>query len=297
MKKIALLSIALTLSLVAFGRIAFAFQIPERPQGFVSDYAGIFSGEERNSLENKISAFEKSTGNEIAVVIIPSLDGDTIENLAQEIFTNWGIGKKGKDNGILVLVAMAERKTRIQTGYGVEGGLTDLSTSYIQSEVMAPAFKNGDYYVGISGTVDKIVESLAGKNIVPENYSGSSGSKINFEFIFLFGFILLQWLAAVLGRSKSWWAGGVLGALVGGVIWFFGSLSVVFSIVIFIAFVLSGLAFDFVVSRAYQKIKNSGRRGHFPWWLGGGGFGGRNGGGFGGFGGGMSGGGGSSGSW
>lgn len=271
-----------------------AFDIPNKPQNFVNDYASILSAADKNSFENKISNFEKQTGNEIAIIIIPSLDGDTVENVAQNIFAKWGIGKKDKNNGILLLVAMAERRTRIHTGYGVEGDLTDLATSYIQSEIVAPAFQAGDYYSGINGALDKIMESLGGNDIVPEGYSAPKKSGISFEFI-IFVFIALQWIVAILGRSKSWWGGGVLGALIGGAIWLFGSLSFLSSILLFLFLIIFGLGLDFFVSRTYQKVKNSG--GHFPWWIGGGGFGGRGGGGFGGFGGGFSGGGGSSGRW
>ena len=270
-----------------------AFNIPDRPQSFVNDYANVLSVEDKNSLENKISNFEKQTSNEIAVVIIPSLDGDVVENVAQNIFTKWGIGKKDKNNGVLLLVAMDERKTRIHTGYGVEGDLTDLATSYIQSEIMTPAFRESNYFAGIDGALNKIIESLNGNEIVPEGYS-KEGEKtvISFGF-FVFAFVILQWIIAILGRSKSWWGGGILGAAIGGAVWLFASLSLVFSIFLFFFFIVFGLGLDFFVSRKYQAVKNAG--GHFPWWIGGGGFGGGKSGG--GFGGGFSGGGGSSGSW
>ncbi|MEK7088855.1 MAG: TPM domain-containing protein [Patescibacteria group bacterium] len=275
-------------------RVSLAFDVPNKPQNFVNDYANILSAENKNSLENKISNFEKQTSNEIAVVIIPSLDGNTVENIAQNIFTKWGIGKKDKNNGILFLIAMAEHKTRIHTGYGVEGYLTDLATSYIQSEIITPAFREGNYFSGIDGALDRMMEALGGNNIVPEGYSEAKKSGISFEY-FVFAFIALQWIMAILGRSKSWWGGGVLGALIGGGVWLFGSLSFVFSIFLFFFLIIFGLWLDFFFSRTYQKVKNRG--GHFPWWIGGGGFGGHSGGGFGGFGGGFSGGGGSSGSW
>lgn len=273
-----------------------AFDIPVRPQGFVNDYTGVLSAENKNTLENKISNFEKQTSNEIAIVIIPSLDGDTVENVAQNIFTKWSIGKKDKNNGVLVLVAIAEHQTRIQTGYGVEGDLTDLATSYIQSEIIKPAFRAGDYYSGLSGAVDKIIQSLGGNSIVPDGYSSDKNkSGTDWSFLFFLGFVILQFIVSILGRSKSWWGGGVLGAAIGGIIWFLGFFSFVVSVILFVFLIIFGLGLDFVVSRSYQKAKDNGKR--FPWWIGGGGLGGGSGGGFGGFGGGMSGGGGSSGSW
>ena len=134
MKKFLILSIVLIAPIFSF-----AFTVPEKPTGFVQDYAGMLTTEQVTSLETKLENFEKSSTNEIAVVTIKSLDGDTIENVAQEIFTKWGIGKTDKNNGALLLISLEDRKTRIHTGYGVEGDLTDLGTSYIQQEVITPA--------------------------------------------------------------------------------------------------------------------------------------------------------------
>ncbi len=275
-----------------------AFAIPQTgPTAFVTDYASILSPNQINELELKISNFEKSTTNEIAVVTIPSLDGDTIENVAQDIFTKWGIGKEGKNNGVLLLISLADRETRIHTGYGVEGDLTDIGTSYIQRDIITPAFQAGDYYSGINGAVDKMIEALGGTQIVPESYYNDNVSIKNWGSIFIFGFIILQWIGAVLARSKSWWGGGVVGGVIGGALWLLGFWSLITSVIVFITLVVLGLGLDYVVSKTYQKVKASGSK-HYPWWIGGGGFGGGGGaGGFGGFGGGFSGGGGSSGRW
>ena len=282
------------LFLLALPFSVMAFVVPEKPTGFVQDYADMLSAEQKTALETKLQAFEKSTTNEIAVVTVESLDGDVIENLAQEIFTKWGIGKKDKNNGVLLLISLSDRKTRIHTGYGVEGDLTDLGTSYIQSEIITPAFRAGDYNAGIDGAVDKMIASLGGTNIIPEDYSTSeNSSNFPWEFIFFFIFILFQILAAVLGRSKSWWGGGVLGGGVALIVWHFFISSILAAIPVVILFIGFGLFFDYMVSKAYTQKKTSGV---YPWWFGGG-HGGHGGGGFGGFGGGMSGGGGSSGSW
>jgi uncharacterized protein len=271
-----------------------AFEVPARPTGFVQDYASLLTPEQVKELEAKIQSFEKNTTNEIAVVTIPSLDGDVVENVAQEIFTKWGIGKAEKNNGVLFLVSLEDRKTRIHTGYGLEGDLTDLGTSYIQSEVVTPAFKNGDYYGGINGAVDKMIEALGGNNIVPENYSTKSFlSGLPWDFIFFLVIVVFQILAAILGKSKSWWHGGVLGGGVGLVIWHFFVASIFLAVPMVVLLVVLGLLFDYLVSKAHTQKESTGM---YPWWFGGG-HGGGGGGGFGGFGGGGSGGGGSSGSW
>ncbi|OGI83075.1 hypothetical protein A3I95_01380 [Candidatus Nomurabacteria bacterium RIFCSPLOWO2_02_FULL_44_12] len=289
----------LVLLLVVIPFYALAFDVPARPNSFVSDYAGMLTSEQVLALETKITAFEKNTTNEIAVVAIPSLDGDAIENVAQDIFTRWGIGKKDKSNGVLLLVSLADRQTRIHTGYGVEGDLTDLGTHYIQDEVMAPAFQAGDYYSGINGAVDKIIAALSGSVIVPADYQNSPRSsgflaQIPGQFFVFLAIVIFQILASILGRSKAWWHGGVLGGGVALLIWHFFIASIFTAIPVAVLFIGLGLLFDFLVSRAYPHGKTGGRG---PWWFGGGGFGGGGGGGFGGFGGGFSGGGGSSGRW
>ncbi len=285
--------IFLVLFLLPFSVLAFT--VPQNPTGFVQDYAGMLSADEISQLETKLQNFEKATTNEIAVVTISSLDGDVIENVAQDIFTKWGIGKKDKNNGVLLLISLADRKTRIQTGYGVEGDLTDIATSYIQSDIITPAFRDGKYFDGINGAVDKMIEALGGNNIVPENYPAVSNvpwGLVAFSFIVIF-----QMLSSLLGSSRSWWGGGVLGGVIGIALWHFILSPVYIGLPVVVILILIGLLFDFIVSRAYAHKSTTGR---FPPWFfwGGGGFGGGGGGGgFGGFGGGGSGGGGSSGSW
>lgn len=272
---------------------AYAFSVPDNAGGYVNDYAKMLTPSEVAMLEKKLSDYEKNTTNEIAVVTIQSLDGDTIENVAQEIFTKWGIGKVEKNNGVLLLVSLTDRKARVHTGYGVEGDLTDIGTSYIQQEVLVPAFKDGKYFLGIDGSVDKIISALGGANIVPEDYQNKSpSSQIPWHVVFIIGFIILQALASILARSKSWWGGGVLGGVAGLGIWHFFINSTIIAIPLILLFIGGGLFFDFLVSRAFKQKSISGV---YPWWFGGGGSGG--GGGFGGFGGGGSGGGGSSSSW
>ena len=280
-------------SLFCLPLFVMAFTVPEKPTGFVQDYAKLMTVEQVSILEAKLENFEKSTTNEIAVVTIQSLEGDMIENVAQQIFTKWGIGKKDRNNGVLLLVSLEDRQTRIHTGYGVEGDLTDIGTSYIQKDIITPAFREGDYFGGINGAVDKMIEALGGNNIVPEDYS-QTGEEIDWRFVFIPLIIFIQWMGAILSRSKSWWAGGVIGAVIGAVGFILFSLWV--GILMVVVFGLLGLLFDYFVSKSYAKYKSGG--GNPPWFMGGGGFGGgHGGGGFGGFGGGMSGGGGASGRW
>ncbi len=280
--------------LLFFACPALAYYNPGQPSGFVNDYAAVLKVEQKQILENKISQFEKDTSNEISLVIINSLEDDTIENFAVKLFEDWKIGKKGKDNGVLVLVAISDRRMRIEVGYGLEGVLTDAQSNWIINQKMKPAFQNNDYYGGLEAAVNEIILAIKGEYVPSESSSESSTGNFNPLDILWFGMFAFIWLASILGRSKSWWAGGVIGAVIGIIIGFikgflyFGLVSIVFLVPI-------GLLFDFIVSKKYQAGKASG---HIPWWIGGGRGGSSGGfGGFGGFGGGFSGGGGSSGRW
>lgn len=266
-----------------------AYYNPGTPTGFVSDYTGTLSDDQIQQLDGKLTQFEQGSGNEISVVMISGLDGDSIENFAEQLFTEWGIGKKEADNGVLVLVVKDDHKMRIEVGYGLEGVLTDAQSSWIINQTMKPAFQVGDFNRGLSEAVDRIVSATKGE-VVPSTQQNEK-SKYNWSYIIYVVFFVIMWLVSVMGRSKSWWLGGVIGGAIG----LFVGILKGFMLVGFISMAVLvplGLLFDFIVSKQYTKSK---ARGHVPWWIGGGRGGG--GGGFEGFGGGMSGGGGSSGSW
>lgn len=263
-----------------------------QPTGFVNDYAEVLTQEQKNNLEARLISFEKETSNEISVAIIDSLKEDTIENFAVDLFEEWGIGKKANDNGILILVAVSDRKMRIEVGYGLEGALTDSQAYWIIENKMKPAFRNNDFYLGLSEATGAIMSATRGEYI-PSASESKSISWDGIEFFIFFGFIIFQALMAAIASSKSWWLGGVVGAIIGIVVWFFAGW--IIGLILVIILTPLGLLFDFLASNSYQKAKS---KGHNPWWYGGfGGGSGGFGGGFGGFGGGGSGGGGSSGSW
>ena len=281
----------ITILLFLFALPALAYYNPGQPSGYVNDYTGTLTGEQKQALENKLSEFEKQTSNEIAVAIISNLQDDTIENFAVKLFEDWRIGKKGNDNGVLVLVAMEDRQMRIEVGYGLEGALTDAQSNWIINQVMKPAFRNNDYYGGLDGAVSQIMAATKGEYI-PSESQKKTGNGFNPLDMVWFGVFIFVWLASILGRSKSWWAGGIVGAAIGVIVGVIKGF-IFFGIISLGVLIPLGLLFDFMVSKKYQAGKSSG---HIPWWIGGGrggssdGFGG-------GFGGGMSGGGGSSGRW
>ena len=302
MRKFKILIFCLAFLLV--GSCARAYYSPGKPIGFVNDFTSTLNTEEKSALESKLSQFNKDSSNEISLVIIQSLKGDTIENFSTKLFEEWKIGKDKKDNGVLILIAMADHKMRIEPGYGLEGALPDATCYRIITDDLTPAFKAGSYYTGIDTAVDKII--LATKGEYKPDPVTSAANPINspldngnlFYFIVIIGFSILSALRRYLAKSKAWWEGGLFGAAAGliiALIFFRSILDIAFWIIILGG---AGLLFDYLVSRILPP-PGKGGPGAGIWFLGGGGgnSGGFGGGGFGGFGGGGSGGGGSSGGW
>ncbi len=279
-----------------------AYSSPGRPAGFVNDFAGILSPETRTALEQQLRAYEQKTTNEVVVVTIPALTDDTIEGYAVSLVEEWKIGKKGSDNGVLFLIARDDRQMRFEVGYGLEGVMNDAKAGRIIREAVAPAFRDGDYNSGITNGVLRLIAELSGEaplEVSVATREKSSRGFINFVLevgIFII-FGLFGTLGHFLGKTKSWWLGGVLGGAIGliAAIWI---ASMVISGIVVLVLTLLGLLLDRSLSKGYATHHAGGHR---PWWWGGGMYGGGGGsfggGSFGGFGGGSSGGGGASGSW
>jgi len=296
MKKI----IILILLLMPF--VANAYTSPGQPRGFVNDFAGVISEQAEYELEAFLKDYESQTSNEISVVIIKELRDETIETYAVQLFSEWGIGKKGQDNGALFLVAVDDNKMRIETGYGLEGDLTDIESKRIVSTVVPPYFRSDDWDEGVRAAVVGMISAIGGEYTPSANVARDpqvrDASNFHIGDYFWFFIFIFVWMGSVLARSRSWWAGGVVGLVAGVVVgvasgtwWWLPVL------------VVGGLIFDYLVSTKYKETFTKGAKsGAWPWLLLMGGRpgrrwdrGGR--GGFGGFGGGMSGGGGASGSW
>ena len=144
-----------------------ALAAPKFPKltGRVVDDAMVLSPEVEAALDRKLAAYEKGTTNQVVVVTVPTLQGQTIEEYGYQLGRAWGIGQKGKNNGALLIVAPEDRKVRIEVGYGLEGQLTDASTSQIIQNIILPDFRNNHIEAGISEGTDAILAVLGGKSI------------------------------------------------------------------------------------------------------------------------------------
>ena len=131
--------------------------------GRVVDEAALMSRKQAHQLTQQLAAFEKRSGIQLVVVSVDNLDGETIEEYGYQLGRHWGIGQKGKNNGVLLLIAQDERKVRIEVGYGLEGALPDaIAANIIQTRIL-PAFKRGDMVAGVVAGSQSIMKALAGE--------------------------------------------------------------------------------------------------------------------------------------
>ncbi len=255
------------------------------PVARVTDLTATLDAAQKGALEQKLAAFEQQKGSQIAVLVLPTTAPETIEQYALRVAEAWKLGRKGVDDGILLVVAKDEHKLRIEVGYGLEGAVPDAIAKRVIAETITPKFRDGDYYGGIDAGLAQLIGVINGEPLPPPAPRREvSGDRLN--NLMTFGFFVLIF-SQLLGRGigelpSALVAGGVLGAIA----WFFFQLVTGAAIVGVIAFVLS-LVFQLAKGGGGGFSTGGGR-------FGGGSFGG--GGGFSGGGGGF-GGGGASGSW
>lgn len=175
-------------------------QIPDKPQAYVNDYAGLLSESESSQLEQRLKSFETETSNQVVVATFPSLEGDSIEDVSVRLAEKWKVGQKSRDNGVILLVFKNDRKLRIEVGYGLEGVLTDaVSKSIILNEI-TPSFKKADYFTGISSGVSAIFLATKGEY---EAIAKKSGGLKNPDLWLFLGAFLFIFLLPTLGGRRG----------------------------------------------------------------------------------------------
>ena len=141
--------------------LSFAFDVPSLT-GRVVDLAHVLPPNTVESLTARLKAHEETTSNQVTVLVLPSLEGEPLESYSHRVATTWKLGQKGTDNGVLLLVAMKERKIRIEVGYGLEGALTDARSAQIIRGEIVPRFRAGDAPGGVAAGVDAILKTIEG---------------------------------------------------------------------------------------------------------------------------------------
>jgi uncharacterized protein len=265
-------------------------QVPVPPlRARVTDLTGTLAPDQRAALEKRLAALETAKGSQLAILMVPTVQPEAIEQYSIRVFDQWKLGRKNVDDGVLLLVAKNDRRLRIEVGRGLEGAIPDAYAKRIIDEEITPRFRQGDFYGGVSAGVERIAKLVQGEPMPPPKArSGAPGMSFDAQSLFL-GFILLMVFTTVLhsllGRALG---SGVVGVAAGFVVYAIAGVMGLAAIVGLVAFVVS----LFIGS-------GSGRGSGWSsggWSSGGSGFSGGGGGGFSGGGGGSS-GGGASGSW
>jgi uncharacterized protein len=254
----------------------------------VTDLTGTLSAAEQAALDSRLAALETRKGSQIAVLIVPTVQPEAIEQFSMRVADSWKLGRKGVDDGILLLVAKDDREVRIEVGYGLEGAIPDATANRVIDEFIVPRFREGDYAGGINAGVDRLIGLVDGEPLPEPEKSKAPDARL--ENVLPIVFILSLVLGNVLRRALGQLPGAVVtGVVAGGVTWL---LAGVLGLTLFMGAV--GLIVGLTAGGSGGRW-SSHRRGGFGGGLGGG-FGGGGGGGFGGGGGGF-GGGGASGRW
>lgn len=246
----------------------FAQNIEKRPvpPRAVNDFGNMLEPFQEQALEQKLDAYNDSTSSAIVIITVPNLNGYDIAEVSLKYLRDWGIGTKEKNNGVVILVSKDDKKARIETGYGMEGVLPDITAKEIIDDKLVPSFKQDDYYGGFNNTVDAIIQAAAGE--YKANPSADKGGGPSFKTILILAVLFI----IILSFFRGGGGGGSYMSRRGST---------------------SGLPW-FILGNMLGGGRGGGGFGGGG--FGGGGFGG-GGGGFGGFGGGGGGGGGASGGW
>ena len=265
----------------------------------VTDLTGTLRADEKQALETKIASWEGSSGNQMAILMVPTTQPEPIEAYSIRVAEAWKIGRKGQDNGVLLVVAKDDRKLRIEVGYGFEGVLTDATSRRIISDTISPLFRQGQFAGGLNAGVDQIVAVIAKGEPLAAPASRSDQRRrggFNLEMLLVIMFVVVPVLGGILRRMFGKVGGATVGAgIVGTGAWFLAGsilLGVVAALVAWFVLLVVGVGGG--LARAGGRGGSWGGGG----WTGGSG-GGWSGGGGGGFsgGGGSFGGGGASGGW
>ncbi len=244
--------------------LALALDVPPLP-GRVNDLAGILSRDQAQQLEERLRQFEQETGHQIAVLTIPSLEGDSLEDFSIRVAQNWKIGQKGFDNGVILLFVQKERKIRIEVGYGLEGILPDAVASRIIREEIAPRFRTGDYVGALDAGTEAIIKVARGEAMTHSAAAaprkGARGPIMDPRL-----FIFAAFIAVIVGITRRTPVGGAVGgAISGGAV---GTLASSSGLWIFYLLVgaITGFLANFYAERAWGKpwSVGSSRRDRWP---------------------------------
>jgi uncharacterized protein len=194
--------------------VALALDVPPL-SGRINDLAGLWSRDEAQQFEERLRQFEKETGHRIAVLTIPSLEGDSLEDFSIRVAKVWKIGQEGPDNGAILLFVQKERKIRIEVGYGLEGILPDAVASRIIREEIAPRFRTGDYVGALDAGTEAIIKVTRGE-AMPRATAIPPRKGIRGSIMAAGLFIVAVLFALIVGITRRTPVGGAVGGAISG---------------------------------------------------------------------------------
>jgi uncharacterized protein len=207
----------------------------------VTDLTGTLNSQQQAELESRIAAYEKRRGSQIAVLMLPTTKPEEIEQYSIRVAEAWKIGRKGVDDGLILVVAKADRRLRIEVGYGLEGAIPDSVAKRVIDERITPRFRDGDFYGGVRDGVDQLIRLAEGEKLPPPSAAASreqSSPSSLFEFIapaIFFAVIAGTFLKAMLGRVPGSLA---TGAGLGLIAWLMFGLGIAAAVAL-IGFILT----------------------------------------------------------
>jgi uncharacterized protein len=285
------------ISVVLSVATATALEVPYL-EGRINDQANLLDDSVESRLEERLLLLEQETGAQVAVLTIPSLEGDPLEDFSLRVVETWKLGRSDADNGVLILIARDDRRMRIEVGYGLEGALTDAQSGRIIDRLMAPRFRQGDFSGGVEAAVEAVSSAIRGEPVeLPDAPARSAGTNpAALIFLLIFGLPFVS--AALSSRGAMGW---VLGFFLTPFIFAFPAaiFGTAVGAVLAAAWLLLFPVLRLILPKTAAGRSFRTRRGFWGPFIGGGGGGFSGGGGFGGFsgGGGSFGGGGASGGW
>ncbi len=204
---------ALILALCLAAGVAVAQIAVPALTGRVVDLTGTLSGAAVANIENKLEGLERTKGAQIAVLVVPTTEPEDIEQFGIRVLDTWKLGRKGVDDGAILIVAKNDRRVRIEVGYGLEGPLNDATANRIIDETMTPRFKQGEYDAGVEAGVDRMISVVNGEPLPPpdpkwEHRGGNGNIWPLVFFVFLFGGFLNRVLGRLFGSLAT---GGIAG--------------------------------------------------------------------------------------
>ncbi|MEQ1775889.1 MAG: YgcG family protein, partial [Burkholderiales bacterium] len=217
--RVVLAAVLLCASLIAGGVSADVVIPPLTTR--VTDLTATLSSEQRAALENKLAAFEQRKGSQIAVLLMPTTQPEAVEQYSIRVAEVWKLGRKGVDDGVLLLVVKDDRKLRIEVGHGLEGVLPDAITKRIIEETIVPAFKQGNFNDGINAGVDRMIKVIDGEPLPPpEKWRAPSGRNFTEQLddYMGWGVVLLVFFGGLLRFLFGAFLGALIVGAVGGVI-------------------------------------------------------------------------------